>query len=199
MINSVNAHIDLRKVRRQLADELPECVTCNMFSMLCVAGIASKHVDLNRNYLQRLVYFTQSLGKLPSDYHFAIDYTGPFSRDLISDVSMSVVLGYMYNRATALPTPDALYLIEDNRTIVNVFRSAVECVICTIGRKKNLKLLSIIHYMNAKNRGFPVYGGDNFLDVVCNQAEYSKACDDLCTLGLLGDEIKKPQLQTHGP
>ncbi len=56
----------------------------------------SKAGYVNKTRLQKLVYFAQEIGQLPTNYSYAIDYYGPFSRELASDMSFLDAAGYMH-------------------------------------------------------------------------------------------------------
>jgi len=55
----------------------------------------SKAGYVNKTRLQKLVYFAQEIGQLPTKYSYAIDYYGPFSRELAGDMSFLDAAGYI--------------------------------------------------------------------------------------------------------
>ena len=56
----------------------------------------SKAGYVNKTRLQKLVYFAQEIGQLRTNYSYAIDYYGPFSRELAGDMSFLEAAGYMH-------------------------------------------------------------------------------------------------------
>ena len=55
---------------------------------------------VNKTRLQKLVYFAQKIGQLPTNYSYAIDYYGPFSRELAGDMSFLEAAGYIRYRSS---------------------------------------------------------------------------------------------------
>ena len=134
----------------------PTFVDDNWICALYVASRALQQQEyLNKTRFQKLVYFAQEVGGLPSSYRFAIDYYGPFSRDLAAHLSLSNVLEYTQideadRRDHSIELTSATQeLLTENQPDVDAFAPQVDEVIdCLSGRSApELGLLATIHFV----------------------------------------------------
>ncbi len=134
----------------------PTFVDDNWVYALYVANRARQREEyLNKTRFQKLVYFAQEVGGLPSDYRFAIDYYGPFSRDLAAHLSLSNVLGYTeiddtHRRDHRIQITRATgeLLTENEADIDRLPRQVNEVIDCLLGRSApELGLLATIHFV----------------------------------------------------
>jgi len=66
-------------------------------NVLHIVDIAIQTANyVNKTRLQKLVYFAQEVGQLATNYSYAIEYYGPFSRELAEDMSFLNALGYIH-------------------------------------------------------------------------------------------------------
>lgn len=167
---------------------------------VCALYVASRALEkrgyLNKTRFQKLVYFAQEVGGLPSNYRFAIDYYGPYERELAAHLSLSHVLGYTRVSVTngkdhriELLAPGSELLLQSQEQIASP-REAIENVIGELANRPaaELGLLATVHFVSKRSAGQTreeIVNRVHGLKPERNSTEITEAYDELCKLGWL--------------
>ncbi len=114
----------------------------------------SKAGYVNKTRLQKLVYFAQEIGQLPTNYSYAIDYYGPFSRELAGDMSFLEAAGYIRYLPKASGAQEIRLAEEEEQALGNGAtqpaegRPYADVIGQLAGRPaKELGLLATVHFV----------------------------------------------------